>query len=305
MMPSTKLKTKPKPDFKGLILEFEAIGTFWSIKLDQQLSKTEETSLSKVIQDRINLFDKNYSRFRSDSLVSQMAKNKGMYKLPNDSKLLIDTYNKLYELTGGLMTPLIGQMLADSGYDANYSFEAKPLSEAPVWNDVIEYNYPWLKLKQAALLDFGAAGKGYIVDLVAAIIKKAGVKKFSINAGGDILNFNLPDSLSSVGLEHPTNLDEVIGVAELNNGAICGSAINRRSWKGYNHVINPKTMKSITKIVATWVVSEHALIADALSTALFFIPASTLKDSYDFEYAIINQDSSLEYSRNFPARFYT
>lgn len=305
-MPLSKLKTKPKLESFDTVLDFEAIGTLWSVKLNQPLSKTKQASLSQSIKSRIDAFDKNYSRFRNDSLVGQMAQTKGKYRLPDDAKPLIDTYRHLYDLTGGLMTPLVGQMLADSGYDATYSFKPKAtLRRAPAWDETLDYNYPNLEIKQTALLDFGAAGKGYLIDLVGGIVQASGIKSFSVNAGGDIFNYNLPASLCLVGLEHPINLDEIVGVAELGHGAICGSAINRRSWGEYNHIFNPGTMKSVSDVLATWVVSQQALIADALSTALFFVSANTLNTNFKFDYALIRRDLSLEYSASFPARFYT
>jgi len=47
---------------------FEAIGTQWEIESAEPLA----LPLQQWIRDRIELFDKTYSRFRPDSLVTQM-----------------------------------------------------------------------------------------------------------------------------------------------------------------------------------------------------------------------------------------
>ena len=41
------------------------------------------------------------------------------------------------------------------------------------------------EMKQAAMLDFGAAGKGYLVDIVGQVLENHGIKNYVIDAGGD------------------------------------------------------------------------------------------------------------------------
>ena len=52
-----------------------------------------------------------------------MARAAGQYHLPDDAKPMFDLYYKLYAATDGKCTPLIGQVLVDAGYDANYSLQ--------------------------------------------------------------------------------------------------------------------------------------------------------------------------------------
>jgi thiamine biosynthesis lipoprotein len=52
------------------------------------------------------------------------------------------------------------------------------------------------------------------------------------------------------------------------------------------------------------VVAENGLLADGLSTALYFVEPDELAKHFDFEYAIVNEDMSLNYSPNFPAEFF-
>ena len=101
--------------------EFEAIGTHWVIDIKEELSLEREALLLSIIKNRIDIFDKDYSRFREDSLVTKMSKESGEYKMPEDFNKMFSLYKKAYEITDGLVTPLIGQVLVDSGYDAEYS----------------------------------------------------------------------------------------------------------------------------------------------------------------------------------------
>jgi thiamine biosynthesis lipoprotein len=307
-MPLSKSNTKPKPSNQTISssrISFDAIGTEWEITIDDRIAHEALAMLRQRLTTRIEQFDHNYSRFRPDSLVSAMAKHPGTYQLPNDAQPLLDLYKKLYDCTNGAVTPLIGQLLSDAGYNATYALKSRRLHAPPTWSVALEYIYPKLIIKQPALLDFGAAGKGYLVDIVAAIMHDAGLNNYCVNASGDILERHTGGGSRSVGLEHPDHSDEVIGIAELHNQSICGSAGNKRAWRSFTHIMDPSTQASPRAIKATWVIAETTLLADGLATALFFTEARALKKTFDFEYTIIYQDDALVHSEAFPATYYT
>ncbi len=286
---------------------FEAIGTKWQINIYPDISSKNLEKVYQQIQERISDFDLAYSRFRADSLVSKMAEETGSYSLPPDAEKMIQLYADLYRLTKGSFTPLIGQLVSDAGYDATYSLKTKSLTAPEKWEDVISYSKSKLIIKKPVLLDFGAGGKGYLIDLVGAVLKSNQINSFCIDAGGDILFCVIPeDSVPAlkVGLENPDNLDQVIGVAHIQNQSICGSAGNRRKWGEFHHIMNPHTLSSPKHIAATWVVADETLVADSLATALFFAPGKLLSEHYTFEYAVLFSDSTLESSQNFPAEFF-
>jgi len=283
---------------------FDAIGTRWNIEISEPVSNFTYGKLLGDIKKRIEEFDKNYSRFRDDSLVTIMSKSPGIYELPADAKLLLDLYEQLYLLTHGAVTPLIGQALVNAGYDTLYSLQPKEMQATPSWEEVVDYAFPTLALKQPALLDFGAAGKGYLVDIIAEIIERRGIRSYGIDAGGDILYRNAKDEAVEVGLEHPKDPSLAVGIAKIRNQSLCGSSIYKRAWGSYHHIIDPANGKSPKEIAAVWVVADSTLLADGLTTALFFIPASTLQQQYNFDYAIVRADLSLETSANFPAHFF-
>lgn len=285
---------------------FEAIGTHWQIDILDPSFTGDRVLLREKIDKRIAVFDQVYSRFRSDSLVMHLATKPGTFTLPDDALPLMNLYYRLYTLTKGAFTPLIGQALIDAGYDAAYSLhQARPLQPLPTWDQALEYHHPTLVVKEPVVLDFGAAGKGYLIDLVAEVLESAGIAAYCIDAGGDIIYRPLPAGEPlRVGLEHPEHLDEVVGVVTLPNGSICGSAGNRRAWGNWHHIIDPRTLTSPRTILATWVVAKTTMLADALATCLFLVPAHDLAD-FDFEYLTMFADHSVESSAHFPAEIFT
>ena len=288
---------------KDFSFEFEAIGTAWKIDLKTKAGELED--LKKLVVERVVEFEQTYSRFREDSLVAEFSKKAGVYLLPEDSQKLLDIYFKLHKLTKGLFTPLMGQVLEDAGYDKNYSLVSKDnFQTIPKLEECLEYDFPHLKLKKPVKMDFGAGGKGHIVDIVGELLLKRGVDDFCIDAGGDILYKNSLGEPLRIGLENPLSSKQAIGVVEVKDGSLCGSSGNRRKWANFTHIINPKTQKSHTNILATWVSAKSAMVADALATCLFLVEAKVLESEFEFEYLKLFEDFSVEKSANFTGELF-
>ncbi|MEI6022808.1 MAG: FAD:protein FMN transferase [bacterium] len=279
---------------------FEAIGTHWIIDIYQPLSIEKEAEVISGIKENISDFEKTFSRFRTDSIVHAISQNAGEYVFPLYAQKLLDIYKTLYEKTDGFFTPLIGSALVSAGYDKEYSLQQKEvLQKTLLWEDVLSYEYPILQTSIPIQLDFGAAGKGYLIDLVGEVLQSFGIQYFCIDAGGDILYKNTTPL--AIGLENPEDTTQVLGVYQLQNKSIAGSSGARRAWGDFTHIINPKTLVSPREIIAVWVVADTAIVADALTTCLFFVEPHTLMDSFKFEYLVVYKDFSIKKSANFSA----
>jgi thiamine biosynthesis lipoprotein len=290
---------------KHASVQFDAIGTHWDIQIHQQIGLQAWRALQKQLHARIDTFDKAYSRFRTDSLVSQMARQAGTYELPADGHKMIAFYEQLYRITHGAITPLIGQVLADSGYDAAYSFASRQLSTPLRWEAALTYTQTHITLHQPLLLDFGAAGKGYLIDIISALVGKSGIEEYVINAGGDILCHSSLHTPWSVGLENPFDTSEALGIIKVTNQSICASAGSKRTWGNFHHIIDPHTLLSPDAVAATWVVATDTMTADGIATALFFTDAAELQKQFSFAYAILYKDMSLIHSKEFTAELFT
>lgn len=284
--------------------EFEAIGTHWKIDIAKELSSKEEALLLQKIKSRIDDFDKVYSRFREDSLVFEMSRKSGSFTLPPDADLLLSTYKKVYDVTFGSVTPLIGQVLIDAGYDHKYSLSPKILKKSEKWENVLEWKNPVLILKKPEMLDFGAGGKGYLVDIIGELLESEEIFNYCVDAGGDIRHRNKEDSLR-VGLEDPKDKESVVGTIEIKNQSLCGSAGNRRRWANFHHVIDPEKLESPEHIVAVWTLADTTLLADILTTAVYFISPEILRNHFDFEYLILKSNGEWVKSSGFNAELFT
>lgn len=275
-------------------MKFEAIGTYWSI----ETSSTIDGALQEQISQRIEDFDKTYSRFRNDSIVAEIARAGGTYAFPDDSTALIDFYRRLYDITQGVVTPLIGDVLNALGYDKDYSFVRKETKEVIEWDQVMTWDGVNVTTKRAITLDFGAAGKGYLADIIAGMLEKNGISEYVVDASGDVRQRGSQEQV--IGLEDPRDPSRVIGVATLKNASLCASATNRRSWgDGLHHVVNGLTGQTAGDITATWVIAETTMIADGIATALFFVSPESLRQLGPFEFVRMHNDGKVEHSRHF------
>jgi thiamine biosynthesis lipoprotein len=282
-------------------LNFEAIGTRWVI--DCWKSPISSQSLLKIIIDRVEEFDKTYSRFRKDSVVWQASEKEGKYIFPPDSKELFALYDKFYKVTQGAFTLLIGNTLSEAGYDSTYSLIPKKLNEVPDISSIYSFDYPALTVKKPYILDFGGLGKGYLVDIISNLLIEEGVDSFCVDGGGDMHCYNLENPLK-VGLENPLDTKQVIGVVEINNKSLCASSGNRRKWANFHHIIDPRNLESPNEILATWVIAKDTITADGLATSLFFTTPTKLTKYFDFEYLVLFPDFTVRQSKNFSSELF-
>lgn len=279
--------------------QFEAIGTQWQIETTKPLSTLARSTVSTVIED----YDRGFSRFRADSAV-RLASEPGQYLLPGPAAELEPLYRSLYQLTDGAMTPLLAESLEYLGYGPGYSLRpGEGFRSAPLWSEAIDWQGTSLRTKLPVVLDVGGAGKGQLVDLIGAELALLGVSGSVIDASGDLRVRDMP--AERVALEHPYAPGQAIGVVEVADGALCGSASNRRVWgDGLHHVLNGATGRPVQTVVASWVLAESAMLADGLATALFFVDHERLAAEFEFSSVRMFSNGRAEISANFSGEIF-
>lgn len=280
---------------------FDAIGTRWTLDTPEPLP----VDVLAAVHERIARFDTDWSRFRDDSWVAEVARGgAGTYALPDDAGPLLDAYDVAAGCTDGAVSPLVGRALEGLGYDATYSLRPRRdaagtllTAAVPDWRTAARRSADGrtLTLDEPALLDVGAGGKGYLVDLVAGVLAAHGLTEHVVDAGGD-LRAAVPEPLT-VALEDPRDTTRAIGVLRLRDGALCGSATNRRAWApGVHHVVDARTGVPTSDVLATWAVGPSALVADVAATALFFAEPDLVASRFAIRYVVLRADGSVRWS---------
>lgn len=277
---------------------FEAIGTPWEIETAGDLPDAARAVVGEVIES----FDRTWSRFRADSVVTALAAGGASVPLPPDAADMLDAYAELSAATAGAVNPLVGLSLAGRGYDAALTLVDHGAVPAPAqWEHALEWTDA-LSLAEPALIDVGALGKGRLADLILAALAPWAATDVIIDASGDIVVRGAPQR---IGLEHPFDARRAIGVWEVTDAALCASAVNRRAWgDGLHHVLDARTGEPVRTIAATWAVADSAMRADAIATALFFDGGPAVAHAWGVEWVRMLTDGRVEWSPSSTAELF-
>lgn len=279
---------------------FEAIGTWWEIETVRPLQPGERARITRLIDQ----FDREWSRFRSDSIVSRLAVSGGETAAPPDAAAMLDVFRELSAATRGAVNPLIGESLARRGYDASYSFvDTGPIAAPPDWTTALTWDDGLLRLAQPAVIDVGALGKGRLVDLISAAVSSITDGPIVVDASGDLAVRGGP---VRIGLEDPRDPRRAVGIWDVTDAALCASAINRRTWgEGLHHVLDARTGRPVREVIATWALASDAMHADAAATALFFSGGAELAHDWGVDWVRMTHEGRLEWSPSTTAELFT
>lgn len=153
-------------------------------------------------------------------------------------------------------------------------------------------------------IDLGAVAKGYAGELLAADLRKAGVKSAVLALGGNIQTVgSRPDgSAWRVGVQSPDK-DGLLGVLSVSDLAVVTSGGYERYFTDPDgnvwwHIMDPQTgYPARNGLVSVTVIGRSGLACDALSTALFIMgpdqAVSYWRAHRDFDMLLVTDDARL------------
>lgn len=127
-----------------------------------------------------------------------------------------------------------------------------------------------------ARLDLGSIAKGYGVDRAVAALRRHGIEKAVVVAGGDLYALGTaPDGDAwSIGIQSPTDERAIVGTLRLADRAVATSGTYRQFFRyrghKYHHIMDPATAQPrVTEMQSLSIVADSVTHADAATTALF------------------------------------
>ncbi|MFC4498264.1 MULTISPECIES: FAD:protein FMN transferase [Streptomyces] len=115
-------------------------------------------------------------------------------------------------------------------------------------------------------LDPCAVVKGWSVQRAARLLTDAGLRRFCLNAGGDVVVSGGP---WRVGVRHPEFADKLCAVLDLTDAAVATSARYERG----DHILDGRTGRPATGLTSLTVVAPTLTLADTVATAAFALGA--------------------------------
>jgi FAD:protein FMN transferase len=217
--------------------------------------------------------EKTFSPFRTDSELSWLNGQIGKEVIvSNEMYDVLQLAYQYYEETEGIFHPGILTLLEGAGYTqyiehredfSNGTFLYRPfkISDQPPYQLNAEHHKVTLFTK----IDLGGIAKGWIVDQSVRILGDCGYG--FINIGGDIRVFGeLPRALH-IGIEDPSNPENVVAPVDVACGGVATSSSMKRRWRvggeWRHHLINPYTGKPTNStIVSATVLAPTCTEAD-------------------------------------------
>ena len=133
-------------------------------------------------------------------------------------------------------------------------------------------------LRKAGMkLDLGAIAKGYATEQAVEVLKRHGIRRALIDAGGNIrvLGKNPRSTPWRIGIKNPRKADAILAVLSLEDAAAVTSGDYYRFFeaggKRYHHILDPRTGYPAGASMSVTVVTRDAGLADVLSTAFFVL----------------------------------
>ena len=124
-----------------------------------------------------------------------------------------------------------------------------------------------VRLPGPMILDLGGLAKGYAVDRAVAVLRRAGVTRGLVNAGGDLRV--LGDWTAPVQVRHPGQPGVFFALSGVRDGALATSALtySARHWRGQSvgALVDPRTGQACGHGVSISVWARSAWLADGLT----------------------------------------
>lgn len=132
--------------------------------------------------------------------------------------------------------------------------------------------------KKGMQIDLGGIAKGYAVDKAIEALKRNGIKRALVNAGGDLYALGKAPQQGgwSIGIQDPRDEDKIIDIIKVEDKAVATSGDYRRYFtlegKRFSHIVNPKTGLTVQDVpMSVTIVGPDGTTTDALSTGVFVL----------------------------------
>ncbi len=284
-------------------IQLTTLGTFWYIEIFSHITDQKLSQLEATIRQTLTHIEERFSRFRSDSLVSILNRERTLATDDADFRFLLLEGQRYYQLSKGAFNLLIGDVLEVTGYDAAYTFTPKdrvPEIGNPLVDIVIT---PTTIHLMRGRLDLGGIGKGFAIDQLAKVLKAALIDEFLINGGGDMYGTSEAGKPITIWLQHPMETKTFIGSSTIYHNGFAASSGHTRQWRNttgnHTHIVGPATGAT-----GSFVHAKTALAADVLATTLLVTDVSLHPQILEATGAVTSlyylEDSTVTHSKGFP-----
>lgn len=244
-------------------------------------SRDEAERAAHAAIAEVQRIEAKYSRYRDDSVVSQLNNAAGINRVEVDAETaqLLDFADACFRQSDGLFDITSGVLRRVWNFKADRpptSAEIAPLLPLIGWERVErsstkESTSAYLPVAGMEI-DFGGFGKEYAADRAAAVLLSYGVRHGFVNLGGDVVVTG-PHAHGEpwlLGIRHPRDTRKLLATLPIVSGAVATSGDYERyldfEGRRYSHILNPKTGESVAGLQSVTVLAPSCLVAGSIST---------------------------------------
>ena len=229
----------------------EAQGTTYHITYLSADPADLKPGIDSILRD----LDLSLSTWKESSIISRINRN--------EENVVIDKYfrevflksKEVSERTNGVFDATVGPLVNAWGFgpsrkSAIDSMIIDSLKSLVGFRMLTLENDRIVKQKPEITVDFNAIAQGYSVDVLAAYLKKHGVKDYLVELGGELIVKGRKNGESwTVGIDQPNEEQggerKLQAIVELHDRALATSGNYRKFYeedgKKYAHILDPKT----------------------------------------------------------------
>ena len=162
-----------------------------------------------------------------------------------------------------------------------------------------------ITVAEGVSVDLGAVGKGIACDYIMTYLKsKTDIKDAVVSVGGSILTYGQHNKAGdewNVGIRHPRNENEYLGIIHMTEGFVSTSGDYERYFEQdgvrYHHILDGNTGRpSDSGLISVTVVCDSGILSDALSTACLVLgaeKAEALLNEYGVAGVLVDKDMNI------------
>lgn len=273
-------------------LSFFAYDTLCTINIEAHSNREADRLLEGArkiaiaVETTLNMYD-------SSSELSQLCANYELGRAYKMSDMLFDFLKvnlELAEMTSGAFDPTVGPLVKLW----NFLSDDPKIPDQDLLKDLLQrigFHHLKLDLKNKTitfdtpniLIDPGASGKGFALDLVVKYLRSCGVTSGTCDFGGNLFTIGAKqgDGEDShkpwkAAILNPDNRETIIGTVELEDSGISTSSWYEHSFVRngtvFHHLLDTHTgMPKPLHLKSVSIISTNAFFTDLLSTVFFML----------------------------------
>jgi thiamine biosynthesis lipoprotein len=265
------------------LFQFGAMGSDCEVHIAGNVSEDHARNAAHVAIDEVRRIEAKYSRYRDDSVVSQINAAAGQgtpVPVDDETAELLAFADQMYFASDGLFDITSGVLSRAWDFRAGRLPARETLHtlrQCVGWTLTELERAPggstFRLLRPGMEIDLGGFGKEYAADRAAVLLQERSVRHGFVNLGGDIRIVGpRPDGAPwQMAVRHPREDTRPLATLQLADGALATSGDYERYFIGpdgerYCHVLNPRTGWPVRAWRSISVVAPLCLAAGSICT---------------------------------------